>query len=40
MPDSETTRQAILDRLSRVIDPETGVEVVRLVYGHYRTGLV
>jgi len=26
----ETLRQAILDRLSKVIDPETGVDVVRM----------
>jgi len=30
MPDSETIRQAILERLSKVIDPETGVDVVRM----------
>ncbi len=30
MPDSETTRQAILERLSIVIDPETGVDVVHM----------
>jgi metal-sulfur cluster biosynthetic enzyme len=28
--DSETLRQAILTRLSTVIDPETGVDVVRM----------
>ena len=35
MPDPETIRQAILERLSRVIDPETGVDVVhmRLIEG-------
>jgi metal-sulfur cluster biosynthetic enzyme len=30
MSDPETIRQAILERLSRVIDPETGVDVVRM----------
>lgn len=30
MPDPETIHQAILERLSRVIDPETGVDVVRM----------
>jgi metal-sulfur cluster biosynthetic enzyme len=30
MPDPETIRKAILERLSRVIDPETGVDVVRM----------
>jgi metal-sulfur cluster biosynthetic enzyme len=30
MPDPEVLRQAILDRLSKVIDPETGVDVVRM----------
>ena len=28
MPDPEVLRQAIIERLSRVIDPETGVDVV------------
>jgi metal-sulfur cluster biosynthetic enzyme len=30
MTNSETLRQAILERLSEVIDPETGVDVVRM----------
>lgn len=30
MPDSEILRQAILERLSKVIDPETNVDVVRM----------
>lgn len=30
MPDREILRQAILERLSQVIDPETGVDVVRM----------
>ena len=30
MSDSTTLRQAILNRLSNVIDPETGVDVVRM----------
>jgi len=30
MTDAETLRQAILARLSKVIDPETGVDVVRM----------
>jgi metal-sulfur cluster biosynthetic enzyme len=30
MIDPQALRQAILDRLSRVIDPETGVDVVRM----------
>ena len=30
MSDPEGLRQAILQRLSRVIDPETGVDVVRM----------
>lgn len=30
MTNSETLRQAILDGLSKVIDPETGVDVVRM----------
>jgi metal-sulfur cluster biosynthetic enzyme len=30
MSDAEATRQAILSRLSEVIDPETGVDVVRM----------
>jgi metal-sulfur cluster biosynthetic enzyme len=30
MSDAETLRQAILGRLSTVIDPETGVDVVRM----------
>jgi metal-sulfur cluster biosynthetic enzyme len=30
MPDPDVLRQAILDRLSKVIDPETGVDVVRM----------
>jgi metal-sulfur cluster biosynthetic enzyme len=30
MPDSEVLRQAILERLSKVIDPEIGVDVVRM----------
>lgn len=30
MPDPEVVRQAIMERLSRVIDPETGVDVVRM----------
>jgi metal-sulfur cluster biosynthetic enzyme len=30
MPDPEVLRQAILKRLSNVIDPETGVDVVRM----------
>ena len=30
MPDPEFLRQAILERLSKVIDPETGVDVVRM----------
>ena len=30
MSDTETLRQAILIRLSTVIDPETGVDVVRM----------
>ncbi len=30
MPDPEILRQAILERLARVIDPETGVDVVRM----------
>lgn len=30
MKDSEILRQAILERLSKVIDPETGVDVVRM----------
>ena len=30
MNDTETLRQAILTRLSTVIDPETGVDVVRM----------
>jgi metal-sulfur cluster biosynthetic enzyme len=30
MTNSETLRQAILQRLSKVIDPETGVDVVRM----------
>jgi metal-sulfur cluster biosynthetic enzyme len=30
MSDPEATRQAVLDRLSAVIDPETGVDVVRM----------
>jgi metal-sulfur cluster biosynthetic enzyme len=30
MPDPEILRLAILERLARVIDPETGVDVVRM----------
>ena len=30
MTDPKTLHQAILERLSRVIDPETGVDVVRM----------
>jgi len=30
MTDVETLRQAILERLSQVIDPETGVDIVRM----------
>jgi metal-sulfur cluster biosynthetic enzyme len=30
MTDPEVLRQAILERLSRVIDPETGVDVIRM----------
>lgn len=30
MTNSETLHQAILERLSKVIDPETGVDVVRM----------
>ena len=30
MPDPESLRRAILERLSKVIDPETGVDVVRM----------
>jgi metal-sulfur cluster biosynthetic enzyme len=30
MADTETIRQAILERLSSVIDPETGVDVMRM----------
>lgn len=30
MPDPEILRQAIVERLSKVIDPETGVDVVRM----------
>ena len=30
MPDPEILRQSILERLSKVIDPETGVDVVRM----------
>lgn len=30
MKDTQTVRQAILDRLAQVIDPETGVDVVRM----------
>jgi metal-sulfur cluster biosynthetic enzyme len=30
MTDTEKLRQAILERLSQVIDPETGVDVVRM----------
>jgi metal-sulfur cluster biosynthetic enzyme len=30
MIDVETLRQAIMERLSKVIDPETGVDVVRM----------
>jgi metal-sulfur cluster biosynthetic enzyme len=30
MPDPEVLRQAILERLSKVIDPETGLDVVRM----------
>jgi metal-sulfur cluster biosynthetic enzyme len=30
MADPEALRQAILERLSKVIDPETGVDVVRM----------
>lgn len=30
MPDPEALRQAIFERLSNVIDPETGVDVVRM----------
>jgi metal-sulfur cluster biosynthetic enzyme len=30
MPDPEVLRTAILERLSKVIDPETGVDVVRM----------
>ena len=30
MPDPEILRQAILERLSKVIDPETGVDVMRM----------
>ena len=30
MTNSEMLRQAILERLSKVIDPETGVDVVRM----------
>ena len=30
MPDPETIRKAIFVRLARVIDPETGVDVVRM----------
>jgi metal-sulfur cluster biosynthetic enzyme len=30
MAENETLRQAILDKLSSVIDPETGVDVVRM----------
>ena len=30
MSDTQAVRQAILDRLAQVIDPETGVDVVRM----------
>ena len=30
MADTETLREAILERLAQVIDPETGVDVVRM----------
>jgi len=30
MPDHEVLRLAILERLSKVIDPETGVDIVRM----------
>jgi metal-sulfur cluster biosynthetic enzyme len=30
MPDPEILRQAILEHLTKVIDPETGVDVVRM----------
>jgi metal-sulfur cluster biosynthetic enzyme len=30
MTDSEMLRRAVLERLSKVIDPETGVDVVRM----------
>ena len=30
MTDAETLRQAIIERLSKVIDPETGVDVMRM----------
>jgi metal-sulfur cluster biosynthetic enzyme len=30
MPNPEVLRQAILERLTKVIDPETGVDVVRM----------
>jgi metal-sulfur cluster biosynthetic enzyme len=30
MPDAEKLRQAIIERLSKVIDPETGVDVMRM----------
>lgn len=30
MLDTEALRQAVIERLSRVIDPETGVDVVRM----------
>ena len=30
MTDTETLRQAILERLSQVVDPETGVDVARM----------
>ncbi len=30
MPDPESLRKSILERLARVIDPETGVDVMRM----------
>jgi len=30
MTDAETLRQAILERLSKVVDPETGIDVVHM----------